>query len=79
MVLTLADDGAGLDRARIRAKAVERACSTRDAAVDDDDLYQLILQHGFSTAQELSQVSGRGVGMDVIAYRGQTARWHAGN
>ena len=66
VVLTLADDGAGLDRARIRAKAVERGLLDEDAAVDDDDLYQLILQHGFSTAQELSQVSGRGVGMDVV-------------
>ncbi|MCB1816585.1 MAG: Hpt domain-containing protein [Chromatiaceae bacterium] len=66
VVLTLADDGAGLDRARIRAKAVERGLLDADAAVDDDDLYQLILQHGFSTAQELSQVSGRGVGMDVV-------------
>lgn len=66
VVLTLADDGAGLDRARIRAKAVERGLLEADAAVDDDDLYQLILQHGFSTAQELSQVSGRGVGMDVV-------------
>ncbi len=66
VVLTLSDDGAGLDRARIRAKAVERGLVEADAAIDDDDLYQMILQSGFSTAQELSQVSGRGVGMDVV-------------
>jgi len=66
IVLTLADDGAGLDRARIRAKAVERGLVDRDAVVDDDQLYQMILQPGFSTAEELSQVSGRGVGMDVV-------------
>ena len=66
MVLTLSDDGAGLDRARIRTKAVERGLIEADAAIEDDDLYQLILQPGFSTAQELSQVSGRGVGMDVV-------------
>lgn len=66
VVLTLSDDGAGLDRARIRSKAVERGLIESDATIDDDDLYQLILQPGFSTAEELSQVSGRGVGMDVV-------------
>jgi chemosensory pili system protein ChpA (sensor histidine kinase/response regulator) len=66
VVLTLSDDGAGLDRARIRAKAVERGLIDADAAIEDDDLYQVIMQPGFSTAQELSQVSGRGVGMDVV-------------
>jgi len=66
VVLTLSDDGAGLDRDRIRAKAIERGLIEAEAVVEDDDLYQLILQPGFSTAQELSQVSGRGVGMDVV-------------
>jgi len=66
VVLKLSDDGAGLDRARIRAKAEERGLLAADALIEDDDLYQLILQPGFSTAQELSQVSGRGVGMDVV-------------
>ena len=66
VMLTLSDDGAGLDRKRIRAKAVERGLLDADASIDDDDLYQLILQPGFSTAEELSQVSGRGVGMDVV-------------
>ncbi len=66
VVLTLSDDGAGLDRARIRAKAVERGLLEADAEIDDDDLDQIILQPGFSTAEELSQVSGRGVGMDVV-------------
>ena len=66
VVLTLSDDGAGLDRARIRAKAVERGLLDENMSVEDDDLFQFILQPGFSTAQELSQVSGRGVGMDVV-------------
>ena len=66
VVLNLSDDGAGLDRERIRAKAVERGLLDAEAAIDDGDLYQLILQPGFSTARELSQVSGRGVGMDVV-------------
>ncbi|MGB5451060.1 MAG: Hpt domain-containing protein [Sedimenticolaceae bacterium] len=66
VVLTLSDDGAGLDRERIRSKAVERGLVEPEAVIEDDDLYQLILQPGFSTAQELSQVSGRGVGMDIV-------------
>jgi chemosensory pili system protein ChpA (sensor histidine kinase/response regulator) len=66
VVLTLSDDGAGLDRDRIREKAVERGLIEQGVVLDDDDLFQLILQPGFSTAAELSQVSGRGVGMDVV-------------
>ncbi|MCB1801605.1 MAG: Hpt domain-containing protein [Gammaproteobacteria bacterium] len=66
VVLTLSDDGGGLDRDRIRSKAIERGLLAADAAVGDGELFQMILQPGFSTAQELSQVSGRGVGMDVV-------------
>ncbi len=66
IVITLSDDGAGLDRERIRTKAIERGLLTADAVIEDDDLYQLTLQPGFSTAQALSQVAGRGVGMDVV-------------
>ncbi len=66
VVLALSDDGAGLDRERIRTKAVERGLIEADSVLEDDDLFQLILQPGFSTASELSQVSGRGVGMDVV-------------
>jgi chemosensory pili system protein ChpA (sensor histidine kinase/response regulator) len=66
IVLTLADDGAGLDRERIRAKAVERGLMDADALLDDDQLFLMILKPGFSTAETLSQVSGRGVGMDVV-------------
>ena len=58
--------GAGLDRQRIRDKAIDRGMLDADADIGDDELYQLILQPGFSTAEELSQVSGRGVGMDVV-------------
>jgi len=66
VVLTLSDDGAGLDRERIRTKATERGLIEADSLIEDDELFQLILQPGFSTAPELSQVSGRGVGMDVV-------------
>lgn len=66
VMLSLSDDGAGLDREKIRDKAVERGLIEADAVIENGDLYQLILQPGFSTATELSQVSGRGVGMDVV-------------
>jgi two-component system, chemotaxis family, sensor kinase CheA len=60
------DDGAGLDRARIRAKAVDRGLIDAGAVLDDRALDQLIFHPGFSTAQAVTSVSGRGVGMDVV-------------
>jgi chemosensory pili system protein ChpA (sensor histidine kinase/response regulator) len=66
IIMSLADDGKGLDKDRIRAKAIERGLLAADADIGDDDVYQMILQPGFSTAEQLSQVSGRGVGMDVV-------------
>jgi two-component system chemotaxis sensor kinase CheA len=66
VVITIRDDGAGLDGEAIRAKAVERGLIAPDAALSEKDLYALILQAGFSTAKTISSVSGRGVGMDVV-------------
>ncbi len=66
VVLTVSDDGAGLDRANIREKAIERGLLDVDADIDDDDLDQFILEAGLSTAAEVSQIAGRGVGMDVV-------------
>jgi chemotaxis protein histidine kinase CheA/ActR/RegA family two-component response regulator len=64
----VSDDGRGLDPARLKAKAVERGLlSERDAAgLSERDAYELIFHPGFSTADRLSDVSGRGVGMDVV-------------
>lgn len=65
IVIEVRDDGAGLDRQRILAKARERQLKVSDA-MPDDEVWQLIFAPGFSTAAEVSDVSGRGVGMDVV-------------
>lgn len=68
VVIEVRDDGAGIDPARIRALAVERGVLTLEAAegLDDRAAIDLIFTPGFSTATEISAVSGRGVGMDVV-------------
>ena len=63
------DDGAGLDLAAIRAKAVDRGLVDADAVLSDRDLAQIVLLPGFSTREQVTEVSGRGVGMDVVASR----------
>ena len=66
IVIEVEDDGGGIDRARVRAKAVERGLIAPDAAMSDDELRRLIFEPGFSTRDEVSDLSGRGVGMDVV-------------
>lgn len=66
IVITLADDGGGLDLAAIRAKAVDRGLIAADATPSDMELQQFIFAPGFSTAAQLTSVSGRGVGMDAV-------------
>ncbi len=66
VLLTLSDDGRGLNRDRIRAKAVERGLIDAAADISDAALFQYIFHPGFSTAKEVSELSGRGVGMDVV-------------
>ncbi len=66
VVLAIADDGAGLDAGAIRRKAVQNGLLDEQAEVDEETLYQFILQPGFSTAEEVTQVAGRGVGMDAV-------------
>jgi two-component system chemotaxis sensor kinase CheA len=61
----VADDGAGLNRERILAKARERGMNVSDT-MTDDEVYHLIFEAGLSTAQSITDVSGRGVGMDVV-------------
>ncbi|MEN1957448.1 Hpt domain-containing protein [Luteimonas sp. MJ145] len=67
VVLVVADDGAGLDRAAIRRRGIERGLVRDDVALADGDLDALIFEPGFSTVDEVSRLSGRGVGMDVVA------------
>ncbi len=67
MVIDVADDGAGLDVEAIRRKAYETDLLDRKSKVTDDEIMQLILTPGFSTARKVTQSAGRGVGMDVVA------------
>jgi two-component system chemotaxis sensor kinase CheA len=66
IVITVADDGRGIDRARVRAKAIERGIVAPDANLNDEEIDNLIFAPGFSTAEKVSNISGRGVGMDVV-------------
>ncbi|MBB3182894.1 two-component system chemotaxis sensor kinase CheA [Halomonas fontilapidosi] len=65
ILIEVIDDGAGLDRDRLLAKAHESGLSVSDS-MSDDEVWQLIFAPGFSTAKQVSDVSGRGVGMDVV-------------
>jgi two-component system, chemotaxis family, sensor kinase CheA len=67
VLISVRDDGAGLNRDRILAKAIERGLTTSEADLSDREIYEFILQPGFSTKQQVSAYSGRGVGMDVVA------------
>jgi len=66
VLITIRDDGAGLDREAIRAKAVERGLIAANAELSDKEIYNMIFAPGFSTAAKVTSVSGRGVGMDVV-------------
>jgi two-component system chemotaxis sensor kinase CheA len=66
VVITIVDDGAGIDASRVRTRAVERGLLKGDEALSDHDAIQLIFARGFSTKEGVSDVSGRGVGLDVV-------------
>ncbi len=66
VVLKISDDGRGMDRDAIRAQAIERGLLKAGVELSDRDLFGFVLETGFSTARELTQLSGRGVGMDVV-------------
>jgi len=66
VLVTIRDDGGGLDRDRIRAKAIERGLISATSDVSDKEIYAQIFAPGFSTADKVTSVSGRGVGMDVV-------------
>ena len=66
IVVRVADDGRGIDRERVRAKAIERGIIAADAQLSDEEIDGLICAPGFSTAESISNISGRGVGMDVV-------------
>lgn len=66
VILRLVDDGRGINLKRVREKAIERGLMSADAQISDQDVIQFILHAGFSTADKVTQISGRGVGMDVV-------------
>ncbi|MFC7323431.1 ATP-binding protein [Halorubrum rutilum] len=68
VIIEVADDGGGLDPDRLREKAVDEGVRSREAveAMEDDEAYDLVFHPGLSTAEEVTDVSGRGVGMDVV-------------
>jgi two-component system chemotaxis sensor kinase CheA len=66
VVITLVDDGAGIDAAAVRRKAIDRGIVRADEELSDREAIQLIFTEGFSTARTVTDVSGRGVGLDVV-------------
>jgi two-component system, chemotaxis family, sensor kinase CheA len=66
IVLEVSDDGGGINRARVKQKAIENDLISPDAQLTDNEIDNLIFLPGFSTAQTISNISGRGVGMDVV-------------
>jgi chemosensory pili system protein ChpA (sensor histidine kinase/response regulator) len=67
VVLRIADDGAGISMDAVRSKAIERGLMPADSELSDHEILQFILETGFSTAVKVTQVAGRGVGMDVVS------------
>lgn len=66
IIIEIEDDGAGINKDIVLQKAIERGIVTTDANLNDKEIYKLIFEAGLSTASEVSEVSGRGVGMDVV-------------
>jgi two-component system chemotaxis sensor kinase CheA len=66
IVIEVAEDGAGINVVRVRQKAIERGLIAPDAQMSDEQIRMLIFEPGFSTKEEVSDLSGRGVGMDVV-------------
>ena len=80
IVIEVQDDGRGLNRDRILQKAIERGIYTPDrdpAEIPDSEVYNLVFLPGFSTAEKVTDVSGRGVGMDVVRRNIEALRGHA--
>ena len=66
ILIDVSDDGKGIDRARVKAKAIEKELIAPDAQLSNAEIDNLLFLPGFSTAAEISDISGRGVGMDVV-------------
>ncbi|NVE95318.1 chemotaxis protein CheA [Altererythrobacter lutimaris] len=66
ILIRISDDGRGIDREKVLAKAIEKGVVSEGQALSDEEIDNLIFAPGFSTAKEVSSISGRGVGMDVV-------------
>src|SRR5690606_15092386 len=66
IIIEIRDDGAGINREKVLAKAKEKGLVAPDANLTDEECDHLIFMPGFSTAEKVTSVSGRGVGMDVV-------------
>ena len=66
IVIDIADDGAGIDAEKVKQKAISKGLIHPDKELTDQEAYQLIFMPGFSTAEKITNVSGRGVGLDVV-------------
>ncbi len=66
IAIEVSDDGAGLNKDKIRHKGIERGLITPEQVLSDQEIYRLIFEPGFSTADQITNLSGRGVGMDVV-------------
>jgi len=78
IVIQVGDDGGGLDRERILAKAIERGLVEPGRAMSDAEVHALIFEPGFSTAEHITNLSGRGVGMDVVRRNIEALRGNVG-
>jgi two-component system chemotaxis sensor kinase CheA len=74
IVIEIADDGGGLNREKITRKAIERGLIASGQSLSDSEIHSLIFEPGFSTAEQVSNLSGRGVGMDVVKRNIQSLR-----
>jgi two-component system chemotaxis sensor kinase CheA len=74
VLIGVSDDGGGIDADAVRSRAVEKGIVTCDAQLSEEECFALIFQPGFSTAKQVTDVSGRGVGMDVVRQRVDSLR-----
>ena len=74
MLVSVTDDGRGIDAEAVRSRAIEKGLAAADAGLSESEIFALILQPGFSTAKQVTDVSGRGVGMDVVRQRVESLR-----
>ena len=74
MLIAVSDDGAGIDAEAVRQRAIERGLTTADAQLTEAEIFSFIFEAGFSTAKQVTDVSGRGVGMDVVRQKVESLR-----